>query len=110
MNKLPRLPKDIRFRVPKSGNKKYVAEWRFKDGKPMFKTSFGDRRYQHYKDRVPKSKGGGKWSKLDHLDSKRRQEYRLRHAGIKAKNSEGEMVQAVSIRHSPAWYSYHFLW
>lgn len=35
--------------------------------------SFGDRNYQHYKDRL------GYYSNLNHYDSKRRKYYRMRH-------------------------------
>lgn len=50
-------------------NKKYdVYDFNYK-----YLTSFGDKRYQHYHDRL------GLYSKLDHWDQERRRLYRLRH-------------------------------
>lgn len=66
-----------KFIVPKNSNKKYTAI--MKDGRRI---SFGDRNYEHYKDGVPVSLGGGKWSKLDHKDANRRRLYRTRHRSI----------------------------
>jgi len=68
--------------------------------------TFGDRRYQHYRDQVPRSLGGGRWSHLDHNDPARRANYRRRHAGIRTKNGR----KAISVPNSPAWFSYHYLW
>lgn len=75
--------------------KKYTAI--LPDGK---RVHFGDRRYQHYKDTVPKRQGGKRWTHKDHLDPKRRKSYRARHG---ARDHHKKM-------HSPAWFSYHFLW
>lgn len=61
---------------------------------------FGDRRYEHYKDTVPKRQGGKQWSHKDHLDSKRRKSYRARHGA----NGYHKKL------YSPAWFSYYFLW
>lgn len=83
------------------GNHKYTAI--LSDGK---RVSFGDKRYQHYKDRVPKKLGGGKWSHKDHLDAKRRKNYRDRHGGMR--NSQGKRY--VDIKYTPAWFSYRYLW
>ena len=83
------------------GFKKYTAT--LVDGK---KINFGDKRYEHYKDSVPVSQGGGLWKKLDHKDSERRKNYRKRHSGMKCKNG----VRCIDIEYSPAWFSYHFLW
>ena len=70
------------------------------------KVPFGDRRYEHYKDSVPVSLGGGKWSKKDHLDTSRRRNYRTRHAAVKLKNGK----RSIDTKYSPAWFSYHLLW
>lgn len=96
----PQLKKGIRF-VKGPGYKKYTAI--LPDGK---RVNFGDRRYQHYKDVVPKRLGGGIWSKKDHLDRERRKNYRRRHGALKCKNGK----KCISIRYSPAWFSYYFLW
>lgn len=46
------------------------------------KVSFGDKRYQHYKDQTPLKL----YSHLDHLDPKRRASYRARHGASVDKN------------------------
>ena len=69
------LPKRIRallstlkFRpAPPSSNKKYEAE--YQDGT---RVRFGDKRYEHYRDRI------GLFSGLDHGDHQRRQNFRSR--------------------------------
>ena len=63
--------------VPPSGKKKYRV--RLADGRVV---QFGDRQYQHFQDAVPFSHGGGQWSDMDHADSRRRENYRARHAGV----------------------------
>lgn len=94
------LPKGLRFeRGP--GRYKYTAV--FADGK---RVNFGHRDYEHYRDSVPRSRGGGKWSHKDHGDKSRRKSYRARHGGIRSSGGK----RAVSKRYSPAWFSYHFLW
>lgn len=94
-------PQDLKVDVPEKGFKKYMVTLR--DGK---KVTFGDRRYEHYKDRVPKHAGGQNWSHLDHRDQKRRHRYRARHGALKCKNGQ----TCIDIKYSPAWFSYHFLW
>ena len=83
------------------GFHKYTAV--LSSGKRVY---FGDRRYEHYKDSVPKSLGGGRWSHLDHRDPERRRRYRARHAGVKTKNGRA----AYKIQFTPAWFSYYYLW
>ena len=80
---------------------KYTAI--LKDGKHV---SFGAKGYQHYHDSVPKSMGGGKYSHLDHGDTKRRANYRRRHAAITLKSG----AAAYKVKYSPAWFSYYLLW
>jgi hypothetical protein len=63
--KAPDLPKGIRFQKGPYP-KKYQAI--LPDGK---KVNFGDQRYEHFKDRVPKRLGGKLWSHLDHKDPDR---------------------------------------
>lgn len=53
--------------------------------------SFGDKRYQQYKDKI------GHYSHLDHLDKKRRELYYKRH------NKDYGI-------HSADWFSKKFLW
>ena len=55
--------------------------------------SFGDNRYQQYKD-----KALGLYSKLDHLDKKRRDNYKARHH------------KDINNKFSPGWFSYNYLW
>lgn len=90
-----------RFEVPKSGKKKYVAI--MKNGR---RVGFGHRDYEHYKDQVPRSMGGGKWSKLDHGDKDRRANYRARHGGVETASGK----KAYRKKFSPAWFSWHYLW
>ncbi len=84
----------VRF-VRGPGNYKYTAV--LSDGR---RVNFGDRRYQHFKDRI------GLWRSLDHGDRKRRANYRRRHGAIRT--SDGK--RAVDVKHSPAWFSYRYLW
>lgn len=94
------LSKDIVF-VRGSGKKKYTAI--LPDGK---KVGFGHVDYQHYKDTVPVNQGGGIWSSKNHLDTKRRDNYRKRHGGMLCKDG----VRCIDKKYSPAWFSYYFLW
>lgn len=91
----PKLPSGIRFIVPSGGTKKYTAI--LPDGK---RVSFGDRRYEQYRDSVPTALGGGRWRDHDHNDATRRKSYRSRHA------AQGHYKR----KYSPAWFSYYFLW
>jgi hypothetical protein len=70
-------------------NKKYDV---FKDGKYIL--SFGDKRYQHYFDKL------GYYSNLNHLNKKRRDNYRRRAEGI------GNLDNPYSAN----FFSFHFLW
>lgn len=97
---MPRLPAGTQF-IQGSGNHKYTAI--MPDGK---RVSFGHRSYQHYKDSVPASMGGGLWSSLDHKDLSRRASYRARHGALRCKNGK----TCISVMYSPAWFSYYYLW
>uniref|UniRef100_A0A6C0BP36 Uncharacterized protein n=1 Tax=viral metagenome TaxID=1070528 RepID=A0A6C0BP36_9ZZZZ len=97
MNKLQRVDHFERGSYPH----KYVAI--MKDGK---KVRFGHQEYEHYRDSVPRSLGGGQWSHRDHGDSARRKNYRSRHGGVKTKSG----TPAYKVKYSPSWFSYHFLW
>ena len=65
----------------------------YKDGRLIKTSSFGDQRYQQYKDRTPLQlyKAG------DHLDERRRALYHKRH-NYKAK------------KYSSGWFSKNYLW
>ena len=83
-----------------TGFKKYKAY--LKNGETV---QFGDTRYEHYRDNVPKNLGGGLWNNLDHNDSSRRAAYRKR-----AAKQDCGGFPCISIMYSPAWFSYHYLW
>lgn len=71
-------------------NKKYDVYEQKQDGL-KYLTSFGDVRYQHYKDKL------GLYSHLNHLDKKRRDLYYTRHKKDYPK-------------YSPDWLSKKLLW
>lgn len=98
------LPRGTKFIVPQNSNKKYTAIVPLK--LKTIRVSFGDKRYEHYKDSVPKSLGGGKWSKKDHKDKSRRKNYRKRHGARFCNNGK----RCINVKYSPAWFSYYFLW
>ena len=74
------------FKVSTRKNKKYDV---FKDNKYL--TSFGDKRYEHYYDKI------GHYSNLNHLDKVRRDNYYKRFG----KTSKFE---------SPKYFSHNYLW
>ena len=76
-----------------TGNKKYNALLQDKKTKQIKKISFGDIRYQQYKDNVL-----GLYSHLDHNDNKRRALYRTRHKHDKLNE------------YSAGHFSYYWLW
>lgn len=89
-----RLPAGTKFKRG-AGFKKYSVSV------PGYPTvSFGDKRYQHFKDSTPPSMGGGLYTHLNHGDKKRRASYRLRHG------AQGFQTR----KYSPAWFSWYFLW
>lgn len=96
----PQLPKGIYFQKG-PGRYKYTAV--LPNGK---RVHFGHTSYQHYYDSVPANLGGGLWSTLNHLDEKRRDNYRKRHSGVLTRSGE----KAYKREFSPSWFSYHFLW
>jgi len=75
-------------KVSSRKNKKYDV---FKDDKYI--TSFGDKRYQHYQDKI------GYYKNLDHNDMKRRDNYRSRHKNDYINNP----LYA-------GYWSYNYLW
>ena len=88
--------KNVKFIKSPVKGKKYRAI--LKDGK---KVDFGALGYEHYKDNVI-----GLYSHLNHLDKKRRSNYRKRHSKILLKDG----TPAYKKKYTPAWFSYYFLW
>lgn len=78
-------------------NKKLKAVFKYKG--ETHTLHFGDKRYEQYKD---KSKF---YSHLDHLDEKRRRNYRQRHSNIMSNGSPAYLNPT-----SPAFWSYNILW
>jgi hypothetical protein len=102
----PKLPIGTKFfQAPLNTNKKYKVIIPLKNGKNKT-VLFGSSQYEHYHDMVPKNLGGGIWTHKDHNDKKRRDSYRKRHGALTCKNGE----KCISVKYSPAWFSYHFLW
>ena len=97
MSNLQRVERFVKGKYPK----KYTAI--LNDGT---KVHFGHQDYQHYKDSVPERLGGGIWSHYDHLDKTRRANYRKRHGAQKTKSGR----KAHTIKYSPSWFSYYYLW
>lgn len=84
-----------------TGNKKYKVEI-IKNGKKIKTVQFGDKRYQQYKDKTPLKL----YSKLNHNNNKRRENYKNRHKNIITKTGQ----PAYKIKYSSAWFSYNYLW
>jgi len=84
----------IRFEKSSTINKKYDAYLRNKKTGKILRVSFGDNRYQQYKDRT----GLGLYSHMDHKDAQRRKNYLTRHAGDK------------DFKYSSGWFSARYLW
>ena len=82
------LGETITIKAPSAtAHKKYDV---YTNGKKLF--SFGDNRYQQYKDRI------GYYSNKDHNDKKRREAYRKRHQHDKLDEL------------SPGYMSFYYLW
>jgi hypothetical protein len=91
--------KMIRFQKSKAKNKKYAAILSKiccnTIKKKEYILNFGDKRYQQYEDKT----GLNLYSKLDHFDKKRRNNYHSRHS----KNVKQGIF-------SPAYFSMEYLW
>ncbi len=81
------------FQKSKTKHKKYDAILINKNTKRTVKISFGDSRYEQYKDRAL-----GIYSHKDHLDIKRRRLYRERHKGED------------KTKYSAGYFAWHYLW
>ncbi len=84
-----------RFEKSKVKNKKYMALLKHRVTGKFRKMNFGDVRYQQYKD----STGLGLYSSKNHLDKKRRKNYRSRHE-----------TYIRSGMYSPGYFSMKYLW
>tara|TARA_B100000963_G_C22209867_1_gene486815 strand:+ start:266 stop:547 length:282 start_codon:yes stop_codon:yes gene_type:complete len=86
--------KKIILNKPFKSKQKYkkYSVYVLKDGKRRL-IHFGDKRYQHFKDRI------GHYSHLDHNDKKRRENYYKRH---KEKN--------IKDKSRPKYWSHKILW
>lgn len=71
---------------------KYVAVLKHKRTGQTRQVPFGDKNYQHYRDKL------GHYSQLNHLDEERRRRFWLRHA------------QNAQYKYSSAWWSAKCLW
>lgn len=93
--------KFLRFEKSKKEGKKYDAILIRREPNPNKATGrevhvpFGDKNYEHYKDTT----GLGLYSNLNHLDSKRRTAYRIRHA-----------KDAKEGYYSPGAFAMRYLW
>lgn len=83
------------------GNYKYSAYVRMKNGYILGPINFGNRQYGQYKDRAL-----GLYKNMDHLDKKRRENYRKRHGAILTSTGK----RAVDVKYSPAWFAWNYLW
>ena len=79
----------VHFYPSNRENKKYKAQV-FKDGQKIGTYHFGDKRYEHFKDKI------GLYKDLNHNDKDRRRLYQARH-------KEGLFP-------SSAWFAYNLLW
>ena len=86
--------KHIRFERSKTRFKKYDAIIQDNITKRKQRISFGDNRYEHFKDTT----GLKLYTSLDHNDPKRRRLYKTRHEKTRHK------------KYSPSWYSDNYLW
>ncbi len=84
--------------VSRRKNKKYSVYVKI-DGATRL-IHFGDKRMQHFKDKL------GHYKSLDHNDPKRRSSYRARASGIR--NKSGELT--FKDRNTANYWSYNTLW
>jgi hypothetical protein len=86
--------KFIKFEKSKAKHKKYAAILKNTETGRTKKVNFGDKRYQHYRDKT----GLGLYSHLDHRDPERRRRYRLRHGKTMRK------------KYSASYFAAKYLW
>lgn len=92
--------KFLRFEKSKKEGKKYSAVLANKATGREVHVPFGDKNYEHYKDTT----GLGLYSNLNHLDSKRRTAYRIRHA------KDGDAKHPKEGYYSPGYFAMRYLW
>jgi hypothetical protein len=85
----------IRFIKAKAKHKKYTAILQNKKNKKIIKLNFGDNRHEQYKDTT----GLNIYTNKNHLDNKRRDNYKKRHS-----------VYIKKGYYSPSYFSMKFLW
>lgn len=85
----------VKFQKSKTENKKYDAILKNKKSLMLKKISFGDSRYQQYRDNT----GLGLYTHLNHNDIKRKKAYQIRHAE--------DMHEGFF---SPGYFSMKYLW
>lgn len=88
----------VKFEISPRKNKKYKVTF-IKHNK-TYTIHFGDKRYEHYKDKI------GLYSHLDHLDENRRRLFKGRFKT--RKNKYGKLL--INDKMSPLYWSYHYLW
>lgn len=88
--------KFIKFKKSNTKNKKYDAILMNKKTNRKKTISFGDKRFEQYKD----STNLKLYKNLNHLDQNRRKNYWARHA------EEGN----INRKYSAGWFSWWFLW
>lgn len=74
----------------------YKSKSDYKDRKKWKGVSFGDNRYEQYKDQTPLKI----YKNKDHNDTSRLDNYRARHGAQGYQNN----------KYSPAWFSWNYLW
>lgn len=89
----------VYFKPDINGKHKYIAYLKNGD-----KVKFGSKNYKQFYDKL------GFYSDKDHLDLKRRNNYKARHSAILALNSKGKKVPAYQIPLSSSYFSWHLLW
>jgi len=87
----------IGFRKSTRKHKKYDGILGDEKGNFIF-VPFGSLNYEQFKDTT----GLGLYSSKDHLDKDRQKAYKARHGGASHKSH--------TIRYTPAWFSWNFLW
>lgn len=84
----------VKFEVARKNNKKYLAIIEDKKTKRKQTVPFGDVRYDQYRDDVPLKR----YTRLNHNDKKRRDNYLARHGKTMTK------------KFSPSYFAAKYLW
>ena len=94
----------VKIMRPTVAKKKYTALVRDSVTKKERKVSFGSRDYSQYRDSTPLKL----YSSKNHLDKKRRENYFMRHSGVKTKREalakeKGKKITAKYLSHRYLW-------